>query len=251
MIQFGAIHGVDAGQQSAIFYLLLSSEENHFDVSFLRVADANSRTKNLQYIDESHFHFSPTLSHLTFSSSYDHVRTTLNTTSKRDCSLTFHHCQTIKQKDSIRWMLFYNNIYQRANSVDYQYPIIIDWQVSLSIITFVLRNKTACMNSDTIADLLKYHVPCSSRASVCRGKANKRISFEDVRSMHTGPFHGTTSRWMETPCYTCLGPRAPVLAKGLKATPRGGDGTQPSQTNVCTSRVIPFKLQELVELDAL
>lgn len=26
------------------------------------------------------------------------------------------------------------------------------------------------------------------------------------RSVHSGPFQGTTSRWMETPCYTCLGP---------------------------------------------
>lgn len=38
------------------------------------------------------------------------------------------------------------------------------------------------------------------------------------RSVHSGPFQGTTSRWMETPCYTCLGPLL-ASARRLKATP--------------------------------
>lgn len=40
-------------------------------------------------------------------------------------------------------------------------------------------------------------------------EANRRISFEE----HS-PFQGTTSRWMETPCYTC---------SGAPASPRQGD----------------------------
>lgn len=165
MIQFGAVHSVDACQQSPILYFLLSPEENHFEKenrsSLLTDHTLNHPLKvpNHWQITHSRTFFTPPPIFL----SSDHSLSRNKRLYKR-----FKYCHKFRSVFPLD---------------DYCY----NWCPGI-FITFGSRSQVFAWEEHW---------------------ANRRISFEE----HS-PFQGTTSRWMETPCYTC---------SGAPASPRQGD----------------------------